>query len=214
MSGKFWSQNKEWRNYAEIRAETTAHCSKIRDLRQKRNKLSLKSYLKHKLDILGSNENNFLNNIRQSSWSRELRIKLRLTCFSQCPLAVATWQTNKAAMGLYNQSWEFQGQNSHILFFGIPRIFLRIPKSRLKGSFQIDSEFGSGGKPHFYESGVSCKISTLLADVKLETKTLEAILIWKFAVRCRLAKDKVIWPETNVVCSQWTLENLELKKES
>ena len=74
VSGKFWSQNKEWRNYAEIRAETTAHCSKIRDLRQKRNKLSLKSYLKHKLDILGSNENNFLNNIRQSSWSRELRI--------------------------------------------------------------------------------------------------------------------------------------------
>ena len=32
-------------------------------------KLSLESYLKHKLNILGSNENNFLNNIRQSSWS-------------------------------------------------------------------------------------------------------------------------------------------------
>ena len=94
VSGTFWSQNKEWRNYAEIRAETTAHSSKIRDLRQKRNMLSLKSYLKHKLNILGSNENNFLNNIRQSSWSRELRIKLRLTCFSHCPLTVATWQTN------------------------------------------------------------------------------------------------------------------------
>ena len=85
--------------------------------------------------------------------------------------------TNKAAMGLNNHSWEFHGQNSHILFLGIPRIFLRIPKSLLKGSFQIDLEFGSGGKPHFHESGVSCKISTLLEDVKLETKTLEAILI-------------------------------------
>ena len=108
-------------------------------------------------------------------------------------------------MGLNNQSWEFHGQNSHILFLGIPRIFLRIPKSLLKGSFQIDLEFGSGGKPHFHESGVSCKISTLLEDVKLETKTLEAILIWKFAIRCHLARDKVIWPETNIVRSQWTL---------
>ena len=80
-------------------------------------------------------------------------------------------------MGLNNQSWEFHGQNSHILFVGIPRIFPRIPKSLLKGSFQIDLEFGNGGKPHFHESGVSCQISTLLEDVKLETKTLEAILI-------------------------------------
>ena len=143
MSGKFWSQNKEWRNYLEIRVETTAHCSKTRDLRQKRNKLPLKSYLKHKLDILGSNENNFLNNLRQSS-SSYVETELLFTVSSQ-----RGDLTNKAIMGLYNQSWEFEGQNSHILFLGIPRIFLRIPKSLLKGSFQIDSEFGSWGKVTF-----------------------------------------------------------------
>ena len=66
VSGKFWSQNKEWRNYAQIRAETTARCSKIRDLRQTRNKRSHKSYLKHKLEILRSNKNIFLDSFRQS----------------------------------------------------------------------------------------------------------------------------------------------------
>ena len=66
VSGKFWSQNKEWRNYAQIRAETTARCSKIRDLRQTRNKRSHKSYLKHKLEILRSNNNIFLDSFRQS----------------------------------------------------------------------------------------------------------------------------------------------------
>ena len=53
-------------------------------------------------------------------------------------------------MGLYNLSWEFQGQNSHILFLGIPRIFLRIPKSLLKGSFEIAIRNLGVGESHIF----------------------------------------------------------------
>ena len=86
-------------------------------------------------------------------------------------------------MGLNNQSWEFHGQNSHILFLGIPRIFLRIPKSLLKGSFQIDLEFGSGGKPHdamtklYGRKQTLCVFSELLE--LLASLKIFSIFIWR-----------------------------------
>ena len=86
-------------------------------------------------------------------------------------------------MGLNNQSWEFHGQNSHILFLGIPRIFLRIPKSLLKGSFQIDLEFGSGGKPHdamtklYGRKQTLCVVSELLE--LLASLKIFSVFIWR-----------------------------------
>ena len=113
-------------------------------------------------------------------------------------------------MGIYSQSWEFQGQNSHILFFGIHRIFLRIPKSLLKRSFQIDSELAVGENHIFMKVESVARYRSCLRMSSEKQKLWKPSLTENFPSDVALLETKVHVPkQTSCVVSE-LLENFEL----